>query len=347
MQRKSDGLLPRRLYAAYNRSRDPLGVLKNSGTAKNNSYEDFIENCIQAVDNVFPIDDKFTQRLSICSKIANSCGQLPLHIFCASTSSQFKDDPDLELQVFRKIIELNPRSAMQKDAKGNLPIHLAIDRDDHKFLILQQLLFEFPKSAETKNGNGDLPLFLACRRPNIDANVVDAIIQAYPDATSTIVYGCLPLHQLVYKNNPPLNSLRVLIAANPSAAKMPNIHGNLPLHLLFGGKPCIEAVRLLMNAYPEGISYQNHQGETPISKALDRVKKSDHTIDPDLARLVLRTSLHTLPNEDKNILKQLNWNARRDIVLISIKYAPGQENSMLPYLHSAVPGLWRHIGSYM
>ena len=255
-----------------------------------------------------------------------------------------------------------PYCVRMKDEKGNLPIHIAIKRDDANVLIIAELLRAFPDSAKARNSEKCLPLFLACQQQRVNAGVLKQLLAAYPAAASTPAYGCLALHQLCFRGNPSPESVRALLTAYPAAARTPNSFGNLPIHYLCASeKPTVEAIRLLIKAYPEGISTRNHAGtlwrvwspyvthvsigHNPIDKALS--SGNHHGV--EIIRYILRcTPVKVLTEEQKELLRDINWGLRREAMLASLNPTPWNDRiNTLSYFHSACYGIWREIMSYL
>jgi len=331
MNRKSDGMVPRTIQCNRLTRDSCTKPLKCESSLVPNPLAPFLD------------ATKKDRNISVKARITDSDGHLPLHFFCAESYEH-----ETELMLLQKLLDLNPRAVMQKDPKGNLPLHIAVDRDDASATVVRQLLLFYSKSTEMKNGTGDTPLFLACRRRNPNAEILELLLQASPDMASKLSYGCLPLHQLVHMNTPSVHALRVLIKANPSAVSTPNKHGNLPLHLLCASLPCMDAFLVLLQAYPEAISLRNVRGDTPISVALAKQKATTviSAMHTDFVRLMLRSSApHTLDREQQLTLRDLNWESRKMAVLISTTKSAfnNDKNVILPHLYSAIPGIWREI----
>lgn len=267
----------------------------------------------------------------------DGCGT-ELHHICAAAHSS--------LEAVRIYISMFPYCVRMKDDKGDLPIHIAIKRDDANVLIIAELLRAFPDSAKARDSNKCLPLFLACQQKRVNAGVLKQLLAAYPAAASTASYGCLALHQLCFRGNPSPESVRALLGAHTAAAKTPNSHGNLPIHYLCASqKPTVEAIRLLIKANPEGISSRNHVGLNPIDKAL----ASGNTHGVEIIRYILRcTPEKVLTTEQHKLMRDINWGLRREAMLAS--YAPSEYHdrvNFLSFFHTACYGIWRDIMSYL
>lgn len=187
-------------------------------------------------------------------------------------------------------------------------------------MVVCELLKKSPETAQIKDKNGDLPLFLACRRPKVNVNVLRALIQIYPSAAHVKSYGNTALHQLLQTGNASPENVKLILSCNPDAIRMQNSFGNLPLHYLCASdKPHILTVRTILDAYPKGITSVNKAGETPIQRAL--VKNNDEAM-RERVRIMLRASCSdALSSEQRNLLRQLNWEARRIVIVLCANLA--------------------------
>lgn len=266
-----------------------------------------------------------------------------LHQLCASSF------PSLEL--VRLTLSMSPHALRQRDARGNLPLHVSVNRDDPVTMVVRELLSVYPQGARVRDSGGTLPLFLACRRPKVTGGVIKALLQVYPEAARLKVSGTMALHHLVHTGSASAECIRLLLEVCPQAAAVKNTaNGNLPLHYLCAGsRPNLESVRILMAAYPSGITELNDLGETPICRALklsindSKVRKGarhfaahydENPEDPDRTfkellaptyiadrrervRLLLLSSCKSaLSSDQTKLLRELNWEARRPALLI-------------------------------
>ena len=187
-------------------------------------------------------------------------------------------------------------------------------------MVICELLKKSPETAQIRDKNGDLPLFLACRRQRMNVNILRALIQIYPAAACMKAYGNTALHHLLHTGNASPENVKLLLSYNSDAVKATNSFGNLPLHYLCASeRPHILTVRMVLEAHPKGITALNKSGETPIQRAL--VKNNDEAM-RERIRIMLRASCSTaLCMNQKDLLKQLNWEARRIVILLCVNLA--------------------------
>ena len=219
---------------------------------------------------------------------------------------------------FNRFTSTYPWTLKQRDCAGDLPLHVAIKREDTSYMVVCELLKKSPETAQIKDKNGDLPLFLACRRPKVNVNVLRALIQIYPSAAHVKSYGNTALHHLLQTGNASPENVKLLLSSNPDAVRMQNSFGNLPLHYLCASdKPHILTVRTILDAYPRGITSLNKAGETPIQRAL--AKNNDEAM-RERVRIMLRAS-SALSSGQQILLRQLNWEARRIVIVLCANLA--------------------------
>lgn len=208
----------------------------------------------------------------------------------------------------------------QRDLNGDLPLHVAIKRDEPSHMIVCELLHKCPETAQMKDINGEIPLFLACRRPKIHVGILRALLQVYPAAARLKMYGNTALHHLLHTGCATPENVRLLLAYHPEAVHTMNNFGNLPLHYLCASeRPHVLTVRTVLSSYPAGITALNKSGETPIERALG--KQNDEEM-RERVRIMLRASQPSALNAtQKDLLRLLNWEARRVIIVLCVELA--------------------------
>jgi len=151
----------------------------------------------------------------------------------------------IETQVV-KYYATHKANVAEFDKEGYLPLHHACEAQANA-TIIDKLLEIYPEGAKlvTKGeGKGDLPLHLACmksvtgdtakalaaRIESVDL-MIEAMVNAYPEACTIKQRGALPLH-LACAHQFPLGAVTTLIKQHPDACKvLAEGSGNLPLHL--------------------------------------------------------------------------------------------------------------------
>lgn len=283
------------------------------------------------------------------SIIPNSGSITALHELC--------NQPNPSTEIIKIYASTYPWALKQKDSNGNIPLHVALNREDPIHNIICILLGACPESAKIKDKNNVLPLLLAVSRSKISSGVIKSLLQAHPEAASIKCYGSFALHHLIQKGNPTAENVRLLLQAYPLAASIPNNYGNLPLHFLCSSKsPTADSLRILMQSDPSTITYKNHLGETPIMRAINAANDCDKPEIKERCRLLLRvTERGILTGEQVALLKELNWQARKVIILLCVQYTSmkcGDENGsqasdVMQLYHSCPYDIWRLIISYL
>lgn len=254
-----------------------------------------------------------------------------------------------------------PWSLKQRDGNGDIPLHCALkyDREPNQ-MVISILLFYCPESAAIPClENHILPLFLAVSRQKVSSGVLKALLAAYPAAATTKSYGSYALHLLVQQCQLSSEAVKVLVSYNPNAVKMHNSHGNLPLHFQCSSdKPNIDISYTLLHQHPDSLNAVNHAGQTPIHRALCASNSMDSNGNSEgaavlrehaRALLKIHSAVYTSA-EQKQILRDLNWDARRNIVMVCASVASKEydyrEKSMV-HLYAACHGVMREIVSYL
>jgi len=273
-------------------------------------------------------------------KLSSGVSTTKLHELCNH------GNPSIEM--IRIYLSTYPWSVKQKDTNGDLPLHVALKRDDPAALLICELLNKYPDGAKIKDCDGNLPLFLACRKQKVTTGIIKALLQAYPGAAMTKSFGSLALHHLCQNGNATPDAIRLLITANHSAVYTPNGFGNIPLHFICASsKPQVEATRILMNNYPTGITHLNKMNETPIARAL---KKNNSDEMKERVRLLLRLADRNSLNEEQiELLRELNWGARKAVILLCAHFCKlndPRDRGLLHY-YLACNGVFRHIINFL
>jgi ankyrin repeat protein/serine/threonine protein kinase len=173
--------------------------------------------------------------------------------------------------IARLLLEAYPDGAKQTSRNGNLPLHIAIEKNLPD--IARLLLEAYPEGAkQADNYWKRLPLHAAIVKNLPD--IARLLLEAYPDGTKAKdKYRSLPLH---YAKTADI--VRLLLEAYPDGVNQTSKSGKLPLHYAVENK-LPDIVRLLLEAYPDGVK-QTNDGSLPLHIA---IKKNQ----PDIARLLL------------------------------------------------------------
>ena len=199
-------------------------------------------------------------------RIKKSRGMLPLHFACQSGT----------VGTVKYLLEIYPDGIHDESEDGN-PIYLAImglrDRKDSEVAAkMAELLLSSSNSnlaaATLKSGGGVFwesgytPLRLACGNSHVTLNIVQRLVDTYPDSVCQEDEGWMPLHYLC--GNDELDDmvsveiLRLLLEKCPGSVRHVNNHGHLPIHIACGkGSRSPDFCRELIEAYPASARIAN------------------------------------------------------------------------------------------
>ena len=110
-----------------------------------------------------------------------------------------------------------------------------------------------------------LPIHLACSHSDVPQDLIEALLNAYPEGcTAKEGSGSNPLH-LACKNCLPLDIIATLLTKYPKATRVKDQIGRLPLHLACASGTELSVVKILMDAYPASCSMKDYNGHTALT----------------------------------------------------------------------------------
>lgn len=123
--------------------------------------------------------------------------------------------------------------------------------------------------------NSYLPLHRACRYASVPNNVVEALIEAYPESVQMKAKSCnrIALHCTTCLFNPTnADVVEILLRRYREGASLRDVYGQTPLvyHLRQAPSPSLEVVEMLVEAYPDSASTGDHDGCYPLHCAAKR-----------------------------------------------------------------------------
>jgi ankyrin repeat protein len=147
-----------------------------------------------------------------------------------------------EMSVLRNILRAKPELAQARLKNGDLPLHdlLPCVGGESAAESTRLLLLAHPAAAEERDSKGRLPLHVAVERCDYSEECVRLLLQAYPAAAQErSADGSLPLHMAVF-GRATEGCIRLLLHANPAAAEK-SLNHSLPLRIAFtaGKSPTI------------------------------------------------------------------------------------------------------------
>ena len=144
----------------------------------------------------------------------------------------------------RRMLQASPAAALEQDAYGWLPLHIAAQKGHDA--VVRLLLAAAPAAAMAADAFSWLPLHWAAQ--NGHETVVRLLLEAVPQAAMAADQaGRLPLHWAVLKGH--AGVVRLLLEAAPQAASAATASGHLPLQFALS-QGHTSTVRALLGAGP-------------------------------------------------------------------------------------------------
>jgi ankyrin repeat protein len=149
-------------------------------------------------------------------------GRIPLHSTARDQSSS--------IDLIHYLVNRNPATISIKSQMGNTSLHLACE---NKLELDKVRLFidKHDTILRETNNNGFTPLHMAC---NYDApfNVIQFLLEKWPGAAKVIDNtGRTPLALYCKKDHRTIETIQLLLCANPSAIETKDARDQLPLEL--------------------------------------------------------------------------------------------------------------------
>jgi ankyrin repeat protein len=179
------------------------------------------------------------------------------------------------------LLHSHPEAAQQKDAGGNLPIHVCYERGDQSPLsVMEYLINVYPEGMLVKDRDWNTPLHSACE--NLTANrtaVAGLMIRAGRKAVEMGDRdGNLPINSACEKKVPVVDTILLLLDAFPGGLEKKD---KQPLHSAIekGDVIPLAVLETMIHMYPGATKVKDKDGNTPLHSACETRNK-------DLAALV-------------------------------------------------------------
>ena len=191
-------------------------------------------------------------------------GTIPIHL------AAMRQSPE----ICRILIEEYPGSERIRPKCGTLPFHAACQCNTVATAkYLHQL---YPESINVANNNGHYPIHCTIRglknrsNPNDGIEVVKFLLKCNPHLLSSS--GKTPLHVICGNKFVTLNIVQLLIDAFPDSVRHEDNKGRMPLHKLCNNKNLddevgLEILKLLLERCPESVRHAAEGGRLPIHLA--------------------------------------------------------------------------------
>ncbi len=150
------------------------------------------------------------------------------------------------------------------------PLHLVCKTEGSRQVplpVVKLLLGCNPAAAGIADKQEYLPLHHACEMGS-SYYVIQALVEAYPDATRALTSKGDSALSLACKANKSTDTVKLLLEHSKSVLKKTNDYGFCPLHCVCRAQqPRMGIVQALIDACPETAMMETHAGETPFHLA--------------------------------------------------------------------------------
>lgn len=144
--------------------------------------------------------------------------------------------------------------------------------DEEKWPEVLDRIVLHPEEVLSCDIDDFLPLHRACRNEKVPVNVIDALINSYPQSPKekTTSYGLLPLHYALRVHtsaNPDI--IRLLLQHNKEAASVIDAYKDTMLHdyIRRSETHSLEVTKILVDAYPVAVHTCNQYNSYPLHRA--------------------------------------------------------------------------------
>lgn len=187
--------------------------------------------------------------------------QTPLHVAAARGNNA-------PLAIIQSLVEAWPAGVRAVTSEMDTPLHLACTRQA-SYAILHYLVEQDPKTVCMHNRRNERPLHLLVRGAGTSSlQSVQLLVDKGLKALATKNRARdTPLHVACSRRHLCAQLIKLLLAAYPEAAAIPNAKGDFPLHCVAQGasQQGLSAIwDLLVKAFPEAVYSTNVYGQTPV-----------------------------------------------------------------------------------
>lgn len=186
---------------------------------------------------------------------------------------------DKHLQICEMMRKVSTKNMLKLAAETEDPadrflLHEELSRAFPNAAVIASLLLSDPTRASKVNASGSNSIHIIAQYiKTIDPAIVLTLIDAHPDGCSTVnKYGLLPIHKAAINSEDlsksSFRSFKMILATYPDGIRIPNIHGQLAIHLALSSKhPTMLVINYMIEAYPESLRHQDKYGHLPIHQA--------------------------------------------------------------------------------
>ena len=178
------------------------------------------------------------------------------------------------------------------------------------------------------------PLHALCSKTIVPQAVLETLTVAAPLAvrTPSRPSRCLPIH-LACRNNMPLQAIEHLVSLYPESVVLPDIEGNLPIHLA-GSLGDEAVVKILGSLSPKSTGTMNKKLQTPLHMACNR-----YTASAEMVEMLLKHNPLAAMHQDWQgqlpLHKAITWKANVQVIELLLNAFP--EASRTCDIHASTP----------
>lgn len=166
------------------------------------------------------------------------------------------------VKVVTELLAACPDGVRETDTDGNTVLHVALSDGTTPEAVMLALIDASPKAVAEKNHNDSFPLHLSLWNSATETTS-RKLLEAYPDATKTRNrFDNTPLYLAVYHEETSPELILSVLAANPDAANVPGMSGDIPLQLAVEQGAPQAVVSALMAATSDETSESGDHGST-------------------------------------------------------------------------------------
>ena len=161
-----------------------------------------------------------------------------------------------------RVLSLYPNAIYECNEMGELPLHAVCHRI-RPLSAVQTMYKRCPRAISTRDKHGNMPLHHACYFPKKEN--LAFLLQKYKSALRIPnFHGELPMHLVCSSGFASPGPIKLLAEKNPFALKRPDQNGCLPLHRYCGADPCPSILLYLIRQSPSSCCVMDLHGNLPL-----------------------------------------------------------------------------------
>ena len=222
------------------------------------------------------------------ARLRSRTGETPLHVLCRQRPFE------AHLPAVQVLLEAAVEAPGWRNSKGSLtPLHILCRYRGASVPIARAIIAACPSAAGISDGDSYLPIHYACE-VGVDPAIVRDLIDAFPYGSKAMTRKNDTALSLACAANTSVETVRMLLYANPSATSTANDYGFIPLHCVSRAyHPSPEITRMILEADPESVTVLTNGDETAIHLASSSARTSAAVLQ------LLTTTQENLPSNTK------------------------------------------------